>query len=75
MIKLKRKINRNLAKNDSTELRKTCNALKNKIQIRIAKLKSDNLKTDFLQLEHFKSSTAKHWKLLNALSNPHKEKR
>jgi len=75
MIKYKRKINRSLAKKHSTELRKTYNALTSKIKISLTKLKSENLKTNFLQLEKFKSSSAKHWKLLNALNNPHKEKK
>jgi len=75
MIKFKRKINRNLAKKHSTELRKINNALRNKIKTSLAKLNSENLKDNFLQLEKFKSSSAKHWKLHNALNNPHKEKK
>ncbi len=62
MIKFKRKINRSLAKKHSTELRKTYNALTSKIKICLTKLKSENLKTNFLQLEKFKkakSSTPK----------------
>jgi len=75
LIKLKRKIYRNLQKNHSPELKKTLNALQNKIKSSMASLKSSNLISNFLQLEQFKSSTAKHWKVLNALGNPNRDKR
>jgi len=75
LIKLKRKIYRNLQKNYSPELKKTFNALQNKIKSSMASLKSSNLKSNFIQLEQFKSSTAKHWKALNALANPNRDKR
>jgi hypothetical protein len=41
----------------------------------MASLKSSNLKSNFIQLEQFKSSTAKRWKALNALANPNRDKR
>ena len=75
LIKLKRRTNRMLSKNNSTDLRKIYNALQKKIKTSIAKLKTENLKTNFLQLEQFKSSTAKHWKVLNALTDSGQNKR
>jgi hypothetical protein len=75
LIKLKKRIHCILTKKHLPELKKTQNALQRKIKQGIRDLKSTNLKTNFLQLESFKCSTAKHWKVLNALGDPHQDKR